>query len=104
MPGAEVRLSESALLDLENLQDWYEEQGVPDVGKRFLIEIFKHIEVLRDHPEGGRIVPEFGQPNLRELIHPPFRIIYRIEQSRLQIVRVWRSERLLQLPPVDGPV
>jgi len=44
------------------------------------------------------VVPEFDQPFLRELIHPPFRIVYRRDPKRVRIVRVWRSERLLHLP------
>ena len=51
----------------------------------------------------GRVVPEFDQPFLRELIHPPFRIVYRREPERIRVVWVWRSERLLQLP-TDEPV
>ena len=43
----------------------------------------------------GRTVPEFYQPLLRELIHPPFRFVYRLEPKRVRIVRVWRSERSL---------
>ena len=35
---------------------------------------------------------------LREIIHPPFRIVYRVENRRIRVVRVWRSERLLRLP------
>ena len=46
----------------------------------------------------GRIVPEFEQPFLRELIHPPFRIVYRRDPKHVRIVRAWRSERLLVLP------
>ncbi|MDZ7799805.1 MAG: hypothetical protein U5K81_03285 [Trueperaceae bacterium] len=46
-------------------------------------------------------MPEFDQPFLRELIHPPFRIVYRRDPQRLRIVRVWRSERLLHLPLGD---
>ena len=60
--------------------------------------IVARIEVLADHPAIGRIVPEFDQPQLRELIQPPFRIVYRSEPHSVQIVRVWRSERLLTLP------
>jgi len=45
----------------------------------------------------GRVVPEFEQPFLRELIHPPFRIVYRREPRRVRIVRVWRSERQMRL-------
>jgi hypothetical protein len=43
----------------------------------------------------GRIVPEFDQPFLRELIRPPFRIVYRRDPKHVRVVRVWRSERLL---------
>jgi hypothetical protein len=44
------------------------------------------------------VVPEFDQPFLRELIHPPFRVVNRRDAQRVRIVRVWRSERLLHLP------
>ena len=40
-------------------------------------------------------MPEFDRTFVRELIHPPFRIVYRLEPKRVRIVRVWRSERLL---------
>ncbi len=93
-----IRLAESAVLDLEVIKSGYTEQGVPEVGDRFLAEIFERIEGLREHPEIGRVVPEFGQPFLRELIHPPFRIVYRRDPNHVRIVRVWRSERLLLLP------
>jgi len=36
---------------------------------------------------------------MRELIHPPFRIVYRREANQIRIVRVWRSERVLRLEP-----
>ena len=97
MPRIIVRLAESALTDLAGVRDWYAEQGVPETGERLLTEILKRIQTLRDHPEKGRIVPEFDQPTLRELIHPPFRIVYRLERPRVSVVRVWRSERLLRL-------
>lgn len=74
------------------------QQGVPDIGERFVSELMGHIEHLADHPDIGRIVPEFEAANLRELIHPPFRIVYWRETERVSIVRVWRSERQLQLP------
>lgn len=98
MPAISIRFAESAVADLEEIKRWYAGQDVPDVGDRLISEIFERVETLRDHPDIGRVVPEFDQPFLRELIHPPFRIVYRREPKRLRIVRVWRSERLLQLP------
>ena len=93
-----VTLAEAAVTDLEELRAYYREQQVPEVGERFIREIIALIEELPAHPERGRVVPEFGQPWLRELIHPPFRIVYRRAAERLSIVRVWRAERLLRLP------
>ena len=97
MTSATVRFAESAVADLEELKQWYSEQGVSNVGERLITEIVERIETLREHPDIGRVVPEFDQPFLRELIHPPFRIVYRREPKQVRIVRVWRSERLLQL-------
>ncbi|WPL17700.1 Plasmid stabilization system protein [Thiorhodovibrio winogradskyi] len=98
MPDIRVTLAESALGDLEDIRKWYEEQGVPEVGERLLLEILEHIEDLSNHPKIGRIVPEFGQTFLRELIHSPFRIVYRLDPGRVRVVRVWRGERILRLP------
>ena len=88
----------SAVVDLEEVRRWYVEQGAPEVGERLLGEIVAAIERLADFPESGRVVPEFGVEGLREVIHPPFRIVYRLDAERVRIVRVWRSERLLRLP------
>lgn len=65
-------------------------------------EVFQRIQALAGHPDMGRMVPEFDQPFRRELIHPPFRIVYRRDPKRVRIVRVWRSERLLHLPSADS--
>lgn len=61
-------------------------------------EIIVQIGRLADFPESGRIVPEFGIAKLREIIYPPFRIVYRLDGNKVKIIRVWRSERLLTMP------
>ncbi|WP_290651790.1 type II toxin-antitoxin system RelE/ParE family toxin [Aquisalimonas sp.] len=103
MPKVAIRFAESALTDLEAIRAWYAKQGEPGVGERLLGEIVASIEVLADHPDMGRIVPEFEQPSLRELIRRPFRIVYRRDAMHVRIVRVWRSERLLEVPHEDSP-
>ncbi|MEO5574549.1 MAG: type II toxin-antitoxin system RelE/ParE family toxin [Gammaproteobacteria bacterium] len=92
-----ITFAESALRDLEEVRAWYTEQGVRDIGERFVLEVLQRVEALADHPDMGRAVPEFDQAFLRELIHPPFRIVYRRDLKRVRIVRIWRSERLLRL-------
>lgn len=88
----------SAVTDLEGIQAYYNNERVPDVGKSLAGEIIAQIERLKDHPLSGRIVPEFNVEHLREIIHPPFRIVYRFDKKRVRIVRIWRSERHLGMP------
>ena len=93
-----VTFAESAVRDLEDLRDWYRGQGAPEVGARLVVEVIESTEQLAEFPDSGRVVPEFGTPWLRELVRPPFRIVYRLDENRARVVRVWRSERMMQEP------
>ena len=93
-----ITLAESAVQDLEAIREYYQEQDVPEIGARFVKEIISSVEELAIYPDRGRMVPEFNSPQLRELIHPPFRIVYRRYKGKISIVRVWQSERLMRLP------
>ncbi len=98
--GNVIEFAESAVGDLEDILAWYADQEVSEVGKRLAGEVVAQVERLADFPESGRIVREFELPNLREIIYPPFRIVYRVDAARIRIIRVWRSERILKVP--DG--
>jgi len=93
-----ITFAASAVRDLEEIRSWCGDQQVPTVGENLLVEILAQVERLADFPESGRTVPEFGVANLREMIRAPFRIVYRLDQSRVRVVRVWRGERLLKMP------
>jgi plasmid stabilization system protein ParE len=101
----ELRIAQSALGDLENIQTYYAEQGVPEIGAQFVLAILGHAQMLADHPDAGRVVPEFNQTPIRELIHPPFRVVYLRQASVVTLIRVWRSERVLEMPEgtIAGP-
>jgi len=92
-----ISFAASALNDLEGIRAWYTRQCAEDAGRRIVHEIITAVERLKDFPESGRVVPEFDNALLREIIQPPFRIVYRLDHKRVRIVRVWRSERLLKL-------
>ena len=93
-----ISFADSAFGDLEEIMDYYKEQAASQVGQRLTSEFITDIELLASQPEMGRVVPEFELDFLRELIRPPFRIVYRCDANRIRIVRIWRSERLLVLP------
>jgi toxin ParE1/3/4 len=93
-----ITFTASALKDLSAIRSWYADQQVPAIGEKLLREIISQVERLGAFPESGRIVPEFGIVNLREIIYSPFRIISRLDDNKVRVVRIWRSERLLKMP------
>ena len=60
--------------------------------------VFEHCEQLRSHPESGRMVPEFGRPEIRELIHGHYRLVHEVKTSQIDMLAIWHTR---QLPPVD---
>lgn len=90
-----VAFAQSALDDLQQSLAWYESQDAPDVGKRLVVAVIERVDQLASFPDSGRVVPEFDMPWLRELLWPPFRIVYRHQEATVIVVRVWRSERLM---------
>ena len=93
-----VSFSGSAVADLEEITRHYGDIAAPEVAERFLEEIFRNIGKLGRFPLAGRVVPEFGVEFLREVVVPPFRVVYRVDPGRARVVRVWRSERSLDIP------
>jgi plasmid stabilization system protein ParE len=96
-----LTIAQSALNDLKDIQAYYLDQGVPESGQKFVGAILEKVQRLVDHPDSGRKVPEFDQEQIREIIHPPFRIVYLRNTTTVSLIRVWRSERLLLLPEGD---
>lgn len=61
------------------------------LGNRFI----ESVERMARFPRIGRVVPEYGDENLRELVMAPYRIIYEIEEARktIYLLRLWHSAR-----------
>ena len=61
----------------------------------FGYELISETDRLQEFPELGRVVPEYRDDSIREIIFRPYRIVYRIDHERrlCEIVRVWHSAR-----------
>ncbi len=59
---------------------------------------------LAPYPESGRVVPEFGDPQYRELIVAPYRLIYRYHRDidHVQALMVVHGSRMLPPLPDEG--
>jgi len=65
---------------------------------RFINALIDHAEtILADNPGSGRVVPEIGNPDTRELIYRGYRIVYRLKGDVLEILTFFEGHRLLRL-------
>lgn len=74
----------------------YTAQDRPDAARKMAERLKASPRHLGEFPEMGRMVPEFGNPELRERIVPPYRLIYSTAGSALRIVAIVHSRRLLE--------
>jgi addiction module RelE/StbE family toxin len=87
--------SPRALHDLETIRDYIAQDSALYAGL-VVQRIVASVERLVAFPESGRMVPELDRPDLREVIQPPFRIVYRTRGDLIEIVTVFRSSRLFR--------
>jgi plasmid stabilization system protein ParE len=92
--GWKVTISPSAQVDLEDIVRYIARHN-PEAAARIGCELIARAEGLADFPEMGRMVPEFRRPELREVIHRSYRVIYRVkpEGEAVEIVRFWHGAR-----------
>ncbi len=83
-----------ALTDVREIRA-YVARDSPRYGRVVVERLFAAVDRLREHPLSGRVVPELGQPTLREVIEPPYRIVYRVRADVLEVLAVVHSARPL---------
>lgn len=66
----------------------------PGAAGNWLSELFALAEGLADFPELGRVVPELGRPEYRELSYGRYRVIYRLEGEQVSVLTVRHSRML----------
>jgi addiction module RelE/StbE family toxin len=84
-----------ALADLKNIHDYISIESRV-YANRMIEKLIARVTLLNSFPESGRIVPEFEQKSLRELIEGNYRIIYKIHPDHIGIARVHHTARLLR--------
>lgn len=66
----------------------YVAQDSPPAAERLLIQALDAASSLDAFSERGRVVPEFNQPNVREILVQRYRLLYEVPRRRF---RSWRS-------------
>ena len=67
----------------------------PIAANQFGKKLLNSVRHLAPFPRFGRVVPEQSDENIREIIAPPYRIFYRVNdgQRTVEIIRFWHGAR-----------
>ena len=86
--------SRQARDDLRDIVTFIAARNHP-VAESFGFRLMAKVDLLEQHPHIGRVVPEGQDENVREIILPPYRVIYRVlaEHRVVAIARVWHGAR-----------
>lgn len=84
-----------AIEDLRSIHD-YISQDSKTYADRFVEKLISRVDQLEYLPNSGRVVPEFNNELLRELIEGNYRIIYKLNSDSIGIVRIHHSARQLK--------
>ena len=73
----------------------------PNAANQWVDSLFQSIERLEQFPQSGRMLPEFNNPKLREILFGQYRIIYRIEGNTVSILTVRHGKQILPDEDID---
>lgn len=89
-----IILAPRAVQDLQEIVRYISIDN-PTRAESFGRELIAKTRMLATFPEMGRVVPEFNEPHIREIIHKSYRIVYRVtsQEHLIEIARFWHGAR-----------
>lgn len=88
--------TELSILDLKEIFDFIAENS-DRYANITVSKIYQRVQLIAVNPSIGKIVAEFNEKSIRELIEGNYRIIYRIKSElQVDVLRVYHSSRLLK--------
>ena len=98
MKNFEVIWTKNAQFDLESIIEYIKIDSV-NIAKKIFFEIKKECDNLHYFPQRKRVVPELQQIGIlkyREIIYAKWRIIFKIDNTKVYVLLVVDSRRNLE--------
>jgi toxin ParE1/3/4 len=93
-----VTWTETAATQLQSIRD-YLARSSPGYAQALAGRIVARTQTLDGQPLIGAEVPEYGDPDVREVFEHPYRILYRVAGPDVQVIGVLHSSRRLPRTP-----
>ncbi len=88
-----IRWSDQARADLAAIGDYIATDN-PPAAQRWVNTLIAAFEQAAEMPLAGRIVPEFQQAGLREVIRRNYRLVYRVREDHIEVLTIFEGHRL----------
>lgn len=69
-------------------------RNAPATARAYVRKLRSKVGRLKQFPFSGEVVPEIGREDLREVLLGNYRIIYRLSESRVDILAVFHGSRI----------
>lgn len=92
--GYKIIFSEPSIDDLKTIVRFISKDN-PQAAAQFGAKLIESVRNLASFPRLGRVVPEKGEENIREIIFKSYRIFYRVSDGAesVEIIRFWHAAR-----------
>lgn len=72
----------------------------PAAAERWVRALFGAVQDLSRLPQRGRVVPEVGRPEIREIIFRGYRVVYRISPRWVEVLTIRHGKRQFSVSEV----
>ncbi len=98
-PRFKVRLTQGAEDDLESLNDYLVAHRGADTAESLLASLLAKADTLERFPNRGGVPTELDRLGIhafRQLVHPPYRIVYRVIDQEVFVLLIADGRRDMQ--------
>jgi toxin ParE1/3/4 len=89
-----INWTRKSLKDIKSIAEYIEQDSFK-YAKYVVTNLFNSVIILKSFPYSGRIVPEFLNDNIREIIRGNYRIVYKIiDVENIDILTIHHSKKL----------
>jgi len=90
-----LRWTEHAVAQLAAVAE-YVSLSSPVYAEHLVDRLAHRLDQAREFPMSGRVVPEFGRDEIRELIEWPYRLVYRVHGDAIEVLSVLHGRQELR--------
>jgi toxin ParE1/3/4 len=92
----EVKWTSKAARDMKSIVEFIAKDSRSHA-RLLVIGAAQAADRIAEFPRSGRMVPELGDPAVREIILGSYRIVYRLNAKQAEVLTVHHGARLLNL-------